>query len=54
LAAAKREKRPRRRTEPARTVRVDSLALKVALDLAGGDLRRIRIISATEVQVRNS
>ena len=49
----KRRASPRqRRAITVRTVTVDPRVMKVARGLAGGDMRRIEIISETEVIVR--
>jgi hypothetical protein len=50
---AMRHRKPRRRPERVEVVRVDHRVMKTALQIAKGDASRLRIISATEVEVRN-
>ncbi len=52
-AAAKRRKRQRSRSGPVIVVTVHREVWETALQAANGDVRRIRIISSTEVIVAN-
>lgn len=52
-AAAKRRIRGPRRNGPVVTVRVNPLVMAAAVDLAGGDPSRIRVIDARSVLVEN-
>jgi hypothetical protein len=51
-AAAKRRK-PSRRNRPAAVEQVSPEAMALAIELAEGDLRRLQIIDACTVLVRN-
>jgi len=53
-AAAKRARRPRPAKQPVLVTRVNRGVMATALRLAGGDARRIRIISPTQVRVLDS
>ena len=52
-AAARMTPRPRRQAHPVTVTRVDRAAWRAALVLAGGDHRRLRVRSATEIIVLN-
>ena len=53
LAAAKRRLKPSRRSNPATIEQVSPEAMALAIELAGGDMRRVRVIDARTVLVRN-
>jgi hypothetical protein len=50
---AKRQRRPQRRAEPAEVTRVHPDFLALAVELAEGDIRRVRVVDARTVLVRN-
>jgi hypothetical protein len=43
--------KPPRRAAPVQVTRVDPRVLSAAMKLAGGDVRRLRVISPTRVEV---
>jgi hypothetical protein len=53
LAAARTTPRPRRTRNPVTTITVNRETWRVAVRLAGGDVRRLRVIDQTTVVVRN-
>jgi hypothetical protein len=53
LAAAKRRHKPSRRSSPATIEQVSPEAMALAIELAGGDVRRVRVVDARTVLVRN-
>ena len=53
LAAAKRRLKPSRRSSPATIEQVSPEAMALAIKLADDDVRRVRVIDARTVLVRN-
>jgi hypothetical protein len=53
LAAAKRRRKPSRRNAHAIIEQVSPEAMTLAIELAGGDVRRVQVIDARTVLVRN-
>jgi hypothetical protein len=53
LAAAKRQRRPPRRNGPPTVEQVSPEAMALAVGLAEGDVRRVQVIDARTVLVRN-
>ncbi len=54
MAVAARWRVEKSRNGPVVTIRVDPLVWAVALEVADGDVQRIKVISATEVLVKNN
>jgi len=50
---ARRQRRPQRRAAPADVTRVHPDALALAVELAEGDIRRVQVVDARTVLVRN-
>lgn len=53
FAVVQPRKRFGRKAEAVRVIKVDPEVWALALELAGGDVRRLDVISSTEVRVRN-
>ena len=53
VAAAKRRRKPSRRNGPAAVEQVSLEAMALAIELADGDVRRVQVIDARPVLVRN-
>jgi hypothetical protein len=53
-AAARRQRRPSRRNGPVTIGQVSPEVMAVAIELAEGDVRRVQVIDACTVLVRNS
>jgi len=52
--SVKRKRRPQRRAaSPVQVTRVHPEALALAVELAGGDIRRVQVVDARTVLVRN-
>jgi hypothetical protein len=52
-AVQRRRRRQRRAAAPVEVTRVHPDALALAVELAGGDIRRVRVVDARTVLVRN-